>query len=87
MSILILVVFMSLSISGMCSLFEAVLYSTRIGALEAIKAKDKKKSLANKLLSMKKEISVPIASILILNTIILMFNQHKICNNLWINWE
>ena len=69
MSILILVVFMSLSISGMCSLFEAVLYSTRIGTLEAVKAKDKKKSLAEKLLHMKREISVPIASILVLNTI------------------
>ena len=69
MSILILVVFMSLSISGMCSLFEAVLYSTRIGTLEAVKTKDRKKSLAEKLLNLKREISVPIASILILNTV------------------
>ena len=69
MSILIIVVMITLTVSGMCSLFEAVLYSTRIGTLEAVKAKDRKRKLAQKLLNMKREISIPIAAILILNTI------------------
>ena len=69
MTILILIVFLTLTISGICSLFEAVLYSTRIGTLEVAKKKENKKTLANKLLVMKRNIAAPIAAILILNTI------------------
>lgn len=69
MTILILIVFLTMTISGICSLFEAVLYSTRVGTLEVAKKNEHKKKLATKLLSMKRNIAVPIAAILILNTI------------------
>jgi len=69
MTLLILVVFFTLSISGICSLFEAILYSTRIGTLEVAKTKGDKGGLASRFLNMKKHISAPISSILILNTI------------------
>jgi CBS domain containing-hemolysin-like protein len=45
------------------------LYSTRPGALEAAKSKPKTKKLALMMIQIKKQISVPIAAILILNTI------------------
>ncbi len=67
MSILIIVVSLTLLISAACSLFEAVLYSTRMGTLEA--EKSKRGSLANRFIAMKERIAVPIAAILILNTI------------------
>jgi CBS domain containing-hemolysin-like protein len=69
MTLLILIVFLTMTISGICSLFEAVLYSTRVGTLEVAKKNEKKKTLANKLLCMKRNIAAPIAAILILNTI------------------
>lgn len=69
MGILLLVVFLTLGISALCSLFEATLYSTRMGALEAASAGGDLSHLAKRLISMKRQIDVPIASILILNTI------------------
>jgi CBS domain containing-hemolysin-like protein len=69
MTILIIVVFVTLFISASCSLYEAVLYSTRSGTLEASKTQAKRGKLAAQFLSMKKNISQPIAAILILNTI------------------
>jgi CBS domain containing-hemolysin-like protein len=69
MSILIMVVFLTLFISANCSLYEAVLYSTRMGTLESVKTKEKKPKLASIFISMKKNISEPLAAILILNTI------------------
>jgi CBS domain containing-hemolysin-like protein len=45
------------------------LYSTRLGTLEAARVKPKTKRLASMMIQMKKHISVPIAAILILNTI------------------
>lgn len=69
MTLLILIVFLTMTISGICSLFEAVLYSTRVGTLEVAKKNKQKKTLANKLLNMKRNIAAPIAAILILNTI------------------
>jgi len=69
MIILIIIVFITLLISGMCSLFEATLYSTRIGTLEAVRKKGGKFHLINKIIQMKKNIATPIAAILILNTI------------------
>jgi len=69
MTILIFIVFLTLSISAVCSLFEAILYSTRFGALEVAKNKDRHKKAAITLLNMKRDIAVPISAILILNTI------------------
>jgi CBS domain containing-hemolysin-like protein len=69
MSALILVIVITLSVSSLCSLFEATLFSTRTGALEASRAAGIRVSLADKFLEMKKNIAEPISSILILNTI------------------
>lgn len=69
MSVLVFVVFLTIFISAQCSLYEATLYSTRLGTLEAARLKPKTKRLALIMIQMKKEISVPIAAILILNTI------------------
>ena len=69
MSILLVIVFITLTISATCSLFEAILYSTRIGTLEVAKNKEKHKKAAITLLNMKRDIAVPISAILILNTI------------------
>ena len=40
MTILVIVVFLTIFISAHCSLFEAVLYSTRIGTLEVAATRD-----------------------------------------------
>jgi magnesium and cobalt exporter, CNNM family len=69
MTALIVVVFLTLFISASCSLFEATLYSSRSGALEAARTEGTRKALATRLLEMKADIAVPIASILILNTV------------------
>jgi len=69
MSVLIFVVVLTIFISAQCSLYEATLYSTRLGALEAAKSKARTKKLALMMIQMKKRISEPIAAILILNTI------------------
>ena len=69
MSVLLFVVFLTIFISAQCSLYEATLYSTRLGTLEAAKSKSKTKQMALKMIQMKKQISEPIAAILILNTI------------------
>ncbi|PON15888.1 hypothetical protein C2W62_21430, partial [Candidatus Entotheonella serta] len=69
MGILLLVVFLTLGISGLCSLFEATLYSTRMGALEAASSGGNLSHLATRFINMKRQIDVPIAAILILNTI------------------
>lgn len=69
MTILIVVVTLTILISAHCSLFEATLYSTRSTVLEAEQSTGKNKSAADKLMAMKRDIAVPIAAILILNTI------------------
>jgi CBS domain containing-hemolysin-like protein len=69
MVILLIVVFITLLISANCSLYEAVLYSTRPATLEAAKTRGKKGKLAAQFIALKKNISQPIAAILILNTI------------------
>ena len=69
MTILILVVVLTIIISANCSLYEAVLYSTRRGTLESVKTQQKKGKLARIFIDMKHNISKPIAAILILNTI------------------
>jgi CBS domain containing-hemolysin-like protein len=69
MAILVLVVVLTIFISSQCSLYEAILYSTRMGALEAEKTEGKRKGLARRLIDMKTKISIPLSAILILNTI------------------
>ncbi len=68
MSVLLFVVFLTIFISAQCSLYEATLYSTRPGTLEAAKSKSKTRQTALKMIQLKKQISEPIAAILILNT-------------------
>jgi CBS domain containing-hemolysin-like protein len=67
--ILVLVVGSTLIISAACSLFEAVLYSSRIVTLEAAAERRTHRHMARLFLDMKKDIASPTASILILNTI------------------
>jgi CBS domain containing-hemolysin-like protein len=69
MAVLLVVVFLTIFISAQCSLYEATLYSTRLGTLEAAKSKSKTRQMARKMIQLKKQISEPIAAILILNTI------------------
>lgn len=69
MGILVLVVILTLAISALCSLFEATLYSTRMGALEAVKPDGHLGRQAKRFIVMKRQIDVPIAAILILNTV------------------
>ncbi len=69
MAILIVVVLMTILISFQCSLYEAVLYSTRMGTLEAEKTGKNRKAKAIKMIHMKSRISVPLSAILILNTV------------------
>ncbi len=67
MTVLFIIVFLTIFVSANCSLYEAVLYSTRIGTLEAaIKRKD---GLAPLFIQLKKKMSTPIAAILITNTL------------------
>ena len=69
MTILTIIVFITIFISANCSLYEAVLYSTRRATLESAKNQSKKNKLASLMIEMKNNISKPIAAILILNTI------------------
>ncbi|MFW6372370.1 MAG: hemolysin family protein [Thermodesulfobacteriota bacterium] len=69
MTILIVVVALTILISSQCSLYEAVLYSTRMGTLEAEKTTGKHQTTALKMIKMKSRISTPLSAILILNTI------------------
>jgi CBS domain containing-hemolysin-like protein len=69
MGILLLVVFLTIFISFQCSLYEATLYSTRMGALESAKTKKKQKSVALHMIQLKRDISMPLSAILILNTL------------------
>ena len=69
MTILWIVIFLTLFVSAHCSLFEAIFYSTRWGTLEAAITSGEKVKLAKKMVNMKRDVSAPIAAILILNTI------------------
>lgn len=68
MSILLIVVALTVTISALCSLSEAALYSTRLGALDAARASGVHKKTAERFIEMKKNIARPTAAILILNT-------------------
>ena len=69
MTVLFVVAGLTVLISSMCSLFEAILYSTRMGALEAEKAEGKHTALADRFIAMKSNIAEPTSAILVLNTI------------------
>ena len=69
MLILVIVVCLTIFVSAQCSLYEATLYSTRMGALEASKTKKRFRSLSLRMINMKRKVSEPIAAILILNTL------------------
>jgi CBS domain containing-hemolysin-like protein len=69
MTALIVAVLLTLFISAYCSLFEATLYSTRAETLGAAKASGPLTSLAERFMLMKRDISKPIAAILVLNTV------------------
>ena len=68
MDVLILVVALTLLVSGLCSLFEATLYSTSAATLEAA-LDGRREHLARRFISMKSRIAVPTSAILILNTL------------------
>ncbi|MDQ7782429.1 MAG: hemolysin family protein [Desulfomonilaceae bacterium] len=69
MTAFILVVLLALFVSAYCSLFEATLYSTRRGTLEAARLAGQRPTLAERFIRLKDDVSRPIAAILILNTI------------------
>ena len=69
MTTLLVVAGVTVLISSMCSLFEATLYSTRTGSLEAERAEGKHARLAERFIAMKANIARPTSAILILNTV------------------
>jgi len=69
MTVLLVVVSITLTVSAICSLFEAVLYSTRVATLEAASQTVERQAVANRFLKMKRNVSVPTSAILILNTV------------------
>ena len=69
MTVLIVVAVGTILISFLCSLYESILYSTRMSTLEVEKTEGKLKSKAQQMISMKNRISIPISAILILNTV------------------
>lgn len=69
MTLLITIIVATMFISATCSLFEATLYSTRVGALHAATAAGKHGKPARVFLKMKENIGSPTSAILILNTV------------------
>ena len=69
MTYLIICGVLTVLISAICSLLEATLYSTRMGALEAEKADGERPALAERLIAMKDDIAKPTSAILVLNTV------------------
>jgi Mg2+/Co2+ transporter CorB len=69
MVVLVLVVVATIFISSQCSLYEAVLYSTRMGTLEAERTDERRRLKARRMIEMKQKISIPLSAILILNTL------------------
>ena len=68
MTVLLIVAGLTVLLSCMCSLFEATLYSTRLGTLEAEKATGNYARRADRLIAMKTNIVRPTSAILVLNT-------------------
>jgi CBS domain containing-hemolysin-like protein len=69
MTVLILVVSVTVLVSAFCSLFEATLYSTRLGVLEAEGAGGRHARAAARMLDLKRNVAEPTSAILILNTL------------------
>lgn len=69
MTLLVVAAALTVLVSSVCSLFEAILYSSRTGALEAEKADGARPKLAERLIEMKSNIAQPTSAILILNTV------------------
>ena len=69
MVLLLVAVSLTVLMSSLCSLFESVLFSTRMGALEAERADGKHSGLAERFMNMKSNIAQPTSAILVLNTI------------------
>lgn len=69
MTVLLLAAGLTVMVSCVCSLFESILYSTRMGALEAEKAEGSHSGLAERFMAMKSNIAEPTSAILVLNTI------------------
>ena len=69
MTVLMIAAGLTVLISSACSFFEAVLYSARMGALEAERSRGKHSALADRLICMKSNIAEPTSAILVLNTV------------------
>jgi CBS domain containing-hemolysin-like protein len=69
MTVLVLVVGVTVLVSALCSLFEATLYSTRMGVLEAQAAGGKHAKAAARMIHLKRNVAEPTSAILILNTV------------------
>jgi CBS domain containing-hemolysin-like protein len=69
MTVLLIVAAVTVFVSAFCSLLEAILYSTRIGALEAERTGGTHGADAERFLAMKANIARPTSAILILNTL------------------
>lgn len=69
MIVLFVAAALTVLISSACSFFEAVLYSVRMGALEAEKVQGKHAGLAGRMIRMKSNIAEPTSAILVLNTV------------------
>ena len=69
MLLLVFAAALTVVISSMCSLFESILFSTRVGALEAERAGGKHSRLAARFMDMKSNIAEPTSAILVLNTV------------------
>lgn len=69
MLLLALAATVTVLVSSMCSLFESILFSTRVGALEAERAGGRHPRLAARFMNMKSNISEPTSAILVLNTV------------------
>ena len=69
MFVLILAAALTVMISSMCSLFESILFSTRMGALEAERSSGAHTGLAERFMDMKSNIAQPTSAILVLNTV------------------
>ena len=69
MTALAVIVTITFLVSAMCSLFEATLYSTRMGVLESAAAEGRHMKVARRMLALKRNIAAPTSAILILNTI------------------
>ena len=69
MVLLVIAATVTVMVSSMCSLFESILFSTRVGVLEAERAGGRHSRLAARFMDMKSNIAEPTSAILVLNTV------------------